>query len=188
MTDVAGIVLSVVTAWKTCIEVFDIVQSGRNYGMEYQILRVKLEVERIRLIMWGESLGLADVDSLGSGTSRAAAVLARDDVRETVLRLLGCVQHAFESTHRFEERYGLRLVTTLPPAIQDWESPPQSQGILDGVFKRAYEMLRRSARQRQQVTPLRKKALWAVYDGKKFSSMIAELKGFNDNLQTLVPD
>jgi Prion-inhibition and propagation len=50
MTEVASLVVGVVAAWKSCVQVFDIVDSGRRYGMDYEILRIKLEVERIRLL------------------------------------------------------------------------------------------------------------------------------------------
>ena len=55
MTDIAGLAVGVAGAWKTCVQIFDIVDSGRKYGMEYELLRVKLEVERIRLLTWGDA-------------------------------------------------------------------------------------------------------------------------------------
>jgi len=59
MTDIAALILGVITLWNTCIEVFDTIDSGRHYGMDYEILQVKLEVERIRLLTWGMQLALA---------------------------------------------------------------------------------------------------------------------------------
>ena len=66
MADVAGLVLGVVASWKTCVQIFDIVDSGKKYGMDYELLRVKLEVERIRLLTWDDMVGLSEVES---GTS-----------------------------------------------------------------------------------------------------------------------
>lgn len=47
------LVISVVTAWETCVQVFEIIDSGKKYGVDYEVLRVKLEVERIRFLVWG---------------------------------------------------------------------------------------------------------------------------------------
>ena len=47
--------MGVITAWQTCVQVFEIIDSGKKYGMDYEVLRVKLEVERIRLLVWGDS-------------------------------------------------------------------------------------------------------------------------------------
>ena len=181
--DVAGFVISVVTAWETSVQVFEIIDSGKKYGMDYEVLRVKLEVERIRLMVWGEAVGLSEVER---GRPSPDARLNREDVHTVVLRLLGCIQHVFEHSERLQGRYGLRPVQ---PTIPDAQEPPiQSQFILDPIFKRAYESLRRSARDRQRTTPITRKTIWAVHDKKKFQTLIAEIKDFNDDLVALFPD
>ena len=181
--DVTGFVISVVTSWETCIQVFEIIDSGKKYDRDYEVLRVKLEVERIRLLVWGEAVGLSEVER---GKPSPDARLNREEVRTVVLRLLGCIQHIFEGSERLEDRYGLRPV---PPIMVDAQEPPaQSQLILGPIFKRAYEGFRRSAKNRQRTTPLTKKTIWAVHDKKKFQTLIAEIKDFNDGLEALFPD
>ncbi len=184
MADVAGLVLGVVTTWKTCVEVFDIIDSGRKYGMDYEVLRVKLEVERIRLLMWGNAVGLG---SAGAVTSRPDGRLHRDEVRDTVMRLLGCIHHVFEHSDKLQDSYGLRPATPVQASLVAGQ-PAQTQLILGSVFKRAYDVLRTSAKDRQRETPLHKKTLWAVHDRKKFQQMVIDVKGFNDNLESLFPE
>jgi len=53
-------VQGIIGTWQTCVAAFDIIASDRNYSLDYVIASVKLEVERIRLIMWGEVVGLSD--------------------------------------------------------------------------------------------------------------------------------
>ena len=60
--------------------------------------------------------------------------------------------------------------------------------LLGPTFKRAYESLRRSAKDRQRTTSLTRKTTWAVQDKKKFQTLIAEIKDFNDSLEALFPD
>jgi hypothetical protein len=186
MTDAAGLVLGVFTTWKACVQVFDIISSGRQYGMDYEIIRVKLEVERIRLLVWGDAVGLNEVQN--GGPSRHA-LLNHAEVRQTLLGVLGCIEHIFENPERLQEHYGLRqeqhdasdqsgqVVHTI-----------QTHFILGPVFKRAYAALRRSARDRQRSTAFTQKTFWAVHDRTKFQRMVTEIKGFNDDLANLFPD
>ena len=181
--DVTSFVIGVVTAWQTCVQVFEIIDSGKKYGMDYEVLRVKLEVERIRLLVWGEAVGLSEIER---GNPSPDARLNREEVRTVVLRLLGCIQNIFEHSERLQDRYGLRPID---PTIVDGAQEPltQSQFILGPIFKRAYEGLRRSAKDRQRTTPLTRKTIWAVNDKNKFQTLIAEIKDFNNSLEALFP-
>src|SRR6266576_365742 len=184
--NVVGLAIGVVSLWKTCVEIFEVIDSGRKYGMEHEILRVKLEVERIRLVTWGGAVGLSEVEH--GRPSPHSARLNQDDVRAAVLRLLGCIQHVFENTKRLQDSYGLRPVTSTPDQADDEGRPTQSQLILGPIFQRSYKTLRDLAKNRQRGTPLHKKTTWAIHDKKKFGEMVSEIKGFNDNLESLFPD
>jgi Prion-inhibition and propagation len=52
MTDAAGLALGLVATWNVYVQAFDIAASRKRYVMDYEIARVKLEVERIRLFTW----------------------------------------------------------------------------------------------------------------------------------------
>ncbi|KAF8626728.1 hypothetical protein AX17_006494 [Amanita inopinata Kibby_2008] len=185
MTDIAGLVISIASSWKTCVEIFDIIDSSK-YEMGYETLRVKLEVERIRLLAWGGAVGLSKVENCRQSPDPR---LNRSEVRGVVLRLLGCIYLVFKDTEKFQERYGLRPVTLSIPDHAGSAGPSaQPEPMLGSVFKQPYEILRRSARNRQCGTPLGKKTVWAIHDKKKFQAMVSEIKGFNDNLESLFPD
>lgn len=199
MTEVAGLVLGVAALWKTCVQIYEVVDSSRQYGMESEILSVKFEVERVRLICWGDAVGLQALvspgDSSPGGPSPPPAPdprLTRPEIRTAVLRVLGCIHHAFENTTRLQEHYGLQpttpsLATPSPNAVDP--PPSQTDRILGTVFRRAYANLRRVAADRQQQpTPLARRAAWAVRDRARFLALVAELRAFNDSLESLFPD
>lgn len=196
MADIAGLIVGVASLWQSCVQVYEIVESTRQYGVEYELLNVKFEVERIRLLCWGDAVGLVAVQRQGPSATADSSLdvrLHREDVRTTVLRLLGCIQYLFEDTDRLQDRYGLQATPapeSLAPAgsEQHHQGMSQSQRILNGVFKRAYDTLRRMARERQRNTPLARRTVWAVRDRKKFEVLVAELRGFNDSLESLFPD
>lgn len=185
MTEVTGLVVGAVAAWKTCVQVFDIVDSERKYGTDYELLCTKLE-SKIRLMAWGDAVGLSEVEHRRPSPDTR---LNQENVCRTVLRVLGCIQHVFEHSERLQETYGLCPTTyNISDQPHNDEPPTQSQLILGSFFKRAYENLRRSAKDRQHTTPSKKKTVWAVYDMKKFQAMLSEIKGFNDMLESLFPD
>jgi len=183
--EVAGVVIGIAALWESCIQVFEVVNFTRQYGMDYEILSIKLEVERVRLLSWGHAVGL-DNDVNGRD-----ARLTNTEVHRAVVRLLGCIQHVFEDSERLQNTYGLRPSLVAPEreftSAED-NQPSQSQLILGGVFRRAYENLRRVARERQRNTHMTRISKWAVNDRKKFMALVAEVRGFNDSLESLLPD
>lgn len=68
--------------------------------MDFEILRVKLEIERIRLLAWGSAVGL--------GNNHPDYRLDGRGTRHTIVELLGCVEHVFSSSEKLQKRYGLR--------------------------------------------------------------------------------
>lgn len=186
MAEAAGLVLGMMGLWQNCVGVFDVIDSTRRYGMDYELLCVKLEVERVRLLCWGDAVGLS-TSSEGSRPPPDAR-FTRIEVRNTVIRLLGCIQQVFENSDRLQEVYGLRPYAGGEMGAGNEIQISQSQLILGGVFKRAYQNLRQMAKERQRGTVLARKTLWAVHDRKKFEELVKEVRGFNDSLESIFPD
>lgn len=216
MTEAAGLVLSAFTLWRTAIAVYDLLDTSRQFGLEYEILSVKYEVERVRLVCWGNALGLPNLADIKdgeamplkdlltatqeSGTSNTLTRLNNDlrhynqDVWRAVIRVLRCIQHIFEDTNRLQERYGLQATTSHPAdtlartASEDGGSSSPKRSPLAGVFRRVDDTLRKVAKDRHKSTPLRLKTRWVIRDRKLFINMIADLRAFNDSLDSLIPE
>ncbi|KIM22050.1 hypothetical protein M408DRAFT_29057, partial [Serendipita vermifera MAFF 305830] len=192
--EVAGLVIGaigMVTAWNACVQAFDTVGSVGSFGLDHQIIQVKLEVERVRLLSWGEMVGLATVQPGQSNPDHIVDQrLNRDDMRETVMKLLGCIQHVFNDTDSLQRKYGLKQDTSAAggETLSLITTSNGGQLILKSVFKRAYVNLQKSAKEYQQNTPLKLRARWAIGDKAKFLDLIAEIRGFNDSLVSLFPD
>jgi Prion-inhibition and propagation len=66
MAEIAGVVASCITiagVFKLCIEALDIIQSGKRQDHEFEMLAIRLQIEKARLYTWGKSLGLADTNA-----------------------------------------------------------------------------------------------------------------------------
>lgn len=199
MAEAAGLVIGVAALWENCVQIYEVVDSARQYGIEYELLTVKFEVERVRLLCWGDAVGLGGIlpDTQPAASAGAAPArptndpdvrFSRGDVRDAVYRVLGCIQRVFENINRFQESYSLEVDGSTPAEGEISAALTHKQRVLAGVFKRAYNSFRRVAQDRQQNTTLKRKTLWAVRDGKKFGVFVAELRGFNDSLESLFPD
>ena len=102
--------------------------------MDFEILRVKLEVERIRLLAWGSAVGL--------GKNHPDHLLGDRGIRDTVLELLGCMEHIFSNSDKLQKRYGLRQEAG--SGSGNLTSPQQDRGartLMIPVFRQAYANL-----------------------------------------------
>ena len=59
---IAGLVLSgvsVAALFTTCVDCFNIIVNAREFGLDYELLCTELSLQKLRLFLWGESVGLA---------------------------------------------------------------------------------------------------------------------------------
>ena len=146
--------------------------SGQNYGMDSEIARVKLEVERVRLLMWGQAVGLSSVRLPEEGVTSLGPChprLGRSEVTDAVMRILGCIHHLFKDTDALQRRYGLQRTSERSSASAVLDISPENNAssatILESVFKKAYASLQKSSRRNNRITTLRKVRLHIVSRG-----------------------
>jgi len=61
MAEILGAVASGVTLaslFKVCFEAFDLIQTARNRDADLQKLALRFNIEKCRLYVWGEAMGL----------------------------------------------------------------------------------------------------------------------------------
>jgi len=185
--EVAGTVLAVtgiVGLFNTALEVFDYVQSAAAFGTTHEVLQVKIEVEKVRLLIWGQSIGMD-----GSADQRDDAVneaLDREYLRTAVAGLLVCFVKIFEDSEKLRDRYGLVLRVD-PGTGTGMETENLDQRLLGSTFKRTYDKFRGNPSKRQKDSTLALKIRWAVADEKHFRRLVEDLKAINDSLNHLMP-
>ncbi|RPA89062.1 hypothetical protein L873DRAFT_1723561, partial [Choiromyces venosus 120613-1] len=185
--EVAGTVIavaSVVGLFSAALEIFDYVQSATAFGPTHEVLQIKIEVEKVRLLIWGQSIGLD-----GSADQRDDAVneaLDREYLRTAVAGLLVCFVKIFEDSEKLRDRYG--LVQRVDPGTGTGTGMENlDQRLLGSTFKRTYDKFRGNPSGRQRGSTLVLKMRWAVADEKRFRRLVEELKAINDSLNHLLP-
>lgn len=63
---IAGLAVSAIgltALFTTCIDAFNIVITAPDFGYDYEVLCADLALQRLRLCLWGEAVGLVTRDS-----------------------------------------------------------------------------------------------------------------------------
>lgn len=180
MAEIAGVVLGVVALWNACVQAFDVVDSSRKYGLDYELLRTRLEVEKFRLDKWGVAIGLRDADDNSTELSPDSPLFT-DRASGLVRQLLGHIQHIFDNSDRLQSTYGLKR------SEEDSAAVDQPRLFLATIFKKPYAKLQRDARERQRSANIGRRTLWAISDKSKFQVLVADVKGLIDSLENLFP-
>lgn len=71
--------------FQNCVQCYEYIDRGKTCGRDLAKLMTRLEVEKIRLLMWGESV---DVFRASEGMY---GVFEREQVRNAIYNLLGCI-------------------------------------------------------------------------------------------------
>ncbi len=77
--------ISLASLFQTCVQCYEYIDRGRTYSRDLAKLMTKLEIEKIRLTLWGEG-----VDVFGE-SERLHGVFERPQVRLTIHNLLNCI-------------------------------------------------------------------------------------------------
>jgi hypothetical protein len=176
-------VLEVGYLWNSCLQNFNVIDTGEIPSNDYVILRIKLELERIRLFYWGEAVHLAELYDVAYSSYPA---FTEEEFRSAALQLLGQLRDIFENPDVLERKYGLRPVSE---SVLDSNLQSASlHGIgsaTSPIFKREYSKVFSLAAGHVQQTATGKVTKWVIVDNKKFLSMIATIKGLNNELYGL---
>lgn len=100
---------SIAGTWRACVDVFDIVGHSKKNGPEYELCRPKLEIERLRLLAWGDAVGFVEFEA---GLRQWDSRLQEEQIKKVVLQALGGIQQTFNDTKKLRSRYGLVQVSS----------------------------------------------------------------------------
>jgi hypothetical protein len=188
--DATGLVIGAVgliSLFKTVVQVSDIIDASKHYGNDSEILSIKLGIERVRLTMWGEKLGLTDanLDTSDSFQAQLDSRLSDRRVSLAILDVLVCMKRLFEDSGALKRRYGLQAV--------DGTVPASARGVVGGnalqdTFRRTFDKFNSAAAASQQNISLKSSSKWAISDETRFELLIQDLRDFNDSLSAFFPD
>jgi hypothetical protein len=54
--------VALASLFSSCVECFDYIDAAHSFGLDYELLVTKLEVEKTRFLIWGDTVGLLQTD------------------------------------------------------------------------------------------------------------------------------
>jgi hypothetical protein len=180
MAEVVGIVASGITLavlLKTCLDAFDLIRAAEHHEFDLKKLTLKLAIEKCRLYIWGESVGLTIAIPNGQ-PCRLDSSQFSSLAKET----LDLILHLFTDTQKIKDRYGCKeaLQKTSDPAL-----PNQAQSSPAENLAASFSNFKISCPKQGRVESLALKSRWVIHDKKKFTSLLAEVKDLIDGLQNI---
>ena len=103
MADLAGVVIggvALTSLFTTCVDCFEYVQLGRDFGKNYQRSQLQLTAVQLRLSRWGESVRIMDDPS----SQRFEVTLATPEEAVLVQGILGEIMVVFEDMEMISRR------------------------------------------------------------------------------------
>ncbi|MCJ1295195.1 hypothetical protein MMC34_006757 [Xylographa carneopallida] len=176
VTGLAVGVVALASLFTTCVECWDYVGAARSHGRDYELLATRLEVEKTRFLIWGDTVGL-----LKPGRNGCDVDLESPMVKEAIERCLTCIQSIFTDSKALSSRYGL-LEKDLPDFKINRVSLSSNQFL---KFKASYKQFQARVKGVQQKTDFLGKTRWAIHDRTKFSILVDDLRGFIDSLKDI---
>jgi len=92
-------VSGLIPLFKVCTQLFDLVDSNRTQGTDFEILSTMLEIERVRLCIWGQAVGFVTDDQSALDTNFPTELDDRLEDRRisaAVSDVRACMKRIFE--------------------------------------------------------------------------------------------
>ncbi|KAL6247773.1 hypothetical protein RBB50_005121 [Rhinocladiella similis] len=175
MAEAAGLVIGAVSVaglFTNCVDCFEYVQMGRNFGKSFQRSLLRLDVVKLRLSRWAEAVN-------DSSDSYQAAI---DTMKRTqkARDILGEIIELFADAERVSEKYKTK-VTGDELAVYNTDSE------LEPDILSIHKKMRDLALKRQKRSSFAQKAAWALYEEKNFDRLIEDVTALVDALVELFP-
>lgn len=166
--------VALASLFSLCIQCFDLIGVGCNLGLDYELLIVKLSIEKRRLMIWGEAVGILRPDK------DRDKLLDEPETRELIDRILSNVQKIFRDADTLQSKYGLEKAS---------DRQPISTTTIDGsiichsLFENSpFTQFQKRVSSFHERAGLITKTRWAIRDNTKFIKLIDNLKDLLDGL------
>ena len=162
------------------MECFDYIQLGRAFGTDYGKCLLRIDAAKVRFSRWGEANGVVAKSQLHD-----CLRVSEKDFR-LAQSLLQQIQDSFEDAERKSRRY--QNHATSDESTRNALIVYNENQDLSTQDAQIHSRLRTIASQRQNNINIIQKTRWALYDKKKFDTMISEVVDFVDRLVDLFPN
>lgn len=170
--------ITLASLFSACIECFDYFKAGQALEIDFERLLVNFDVEKTRLLIWGNAVGILNPEGEGR-----VSELNNSHVGSLIERCLESIKFLLSDADDLQNVYGLRHLV-------DEENGPQHPAILSvnsmSVFKASYRRFWARFAGKLSRSTLAMRTRWSIYDKKKFEQLIGCLRGLINGLYQIV--
>ena len=161
------------------VDCFKFVDSCRAHGRDYEMVLTKLDIEKARLLHWGDGVGLCRGDPQDGVPGL--------DSNQLVERVLNCICLLLTDVDKLRSKYGMEISEASSSAPSgDMTLAPVSRSRLLS-FTEKYAEFRRRIALRQNRTSTSAKMTWAIRDSSGFALLVNDLGEYIKGLREIVP-
>ena len=176
MAEAVGLALgaiSIGSLFTTCIECFDIVIGAKTFSITYELLCAQLELEHLRFLTWGQSVGLISAPNAPRKQQRNAG-LDQPHVQPVIRKHLLCIKHLLEEAAKLNARYA---------TADEGGNAIAEVGTKLRLFEHTYNRFKRRVQENQKRSSPWKVTRWTLHDQQNFESTVQKLRNFVDGLE-----
>jgi hypothetical protein len=162
----------------SCIECFEIIQLGRHVGKDSEECMLRLKGVQLKMTRWSASIGIG-----GQATSLTPEQISTtaEEEFEYAEELIAHIMTALSSAEKISSKFKAQCSM---PEDQAFGDPATT---LSAKSKPLHDKMDKLISSRLRGLHLGTRVKWAVYEKKKFDTMIESVAGFVDKLVELFP-
>ncbi|KAI3318915.1 hypothetical protein HD806DRAFT_510376 [Xylariaceae sp. AK1471] len=175
--EIPGIIIGVAGLFSSCVDAFAYFKAAQRTDTDIEKLLLKLDIEKTRLLVWGNESGIFSMDRWHSNLHNQSTVTLLE-------RILTQIEELLTDAEKLR-LYGLRVPETPLGETIDYVSS-NSLAIFRASSSRFWtrNASRLSTTVRRSVIA---RTRWAIYEREKFQGLVNDVKEFVDAVYDLVP-
>ncbi|KAE8447329.1 hypothetical protein EG329_010887 [Mollisiaceae sp. DMI_Dod_QoI] len=186
VTMIAGVgtgIKTCIALFNLCVGLYDLIDRGGSYAKGHSGLATKLDVEKFRLLAFGEVLQIVDTPTPARPTNNITTSI-KPETWNLIERVLCSMKEVFDDVKALDKNYGLKEMKAVKSkkATSDLVAASSWTGPFAATFQRYQARILNV----QKAASLTTKARWAIHDGDKFKSLVEKLHGWNDDLDNIL--
>jgi len=175
--EIPAFVIGVAGVFTSCVDAFGYFKLYQNATRDIEVVLLKLDIEKARLLIWGENVGIFSANHCNSQ-------LLDERVAELIRQILAQIQELLTDSEKLRTSYGVRTLDS-----------PLSRAV-DYISAKSLAIFRPSASRflTRNVTRLSgfargnpaSRTRWAIHERQKFQELVIDLSHFVDRLFELI--
>ena len=175
MAEAVGLTIGSValaSLFTTCVDCFEYVQLGRQFGTNYQRSLLKLDIVKLRLSRWA--------DAVNESQQHYNVAVGSANEAQKVQEILGEIIELFANAEKVSAKYKMKAK---PGDLVAYNV----NADLEPDLRSMHNKMRDLAIKRQKRSSFAQKAAWALYEEKHFNRLIEDVTTLVDGLVELFP-